>query len=284
GHQKAITAFAISEDKKTLFTGSYDGRVMSWDEDSGIATPLNEASHGNQVMQMVGSGAQLISAGMDDTLRISSRSSLSDVLVISTNTLPKGVSASDDQTIVIATESEIQIIQNGKKMDSLSVGYNATAIAINSQGSVVAIGSQDGKVYVMGLEGTKLSAVHTLVKNRGAISALAFSPEGNLVAAGDSTGKIYVYDVVSGETAIQQWVFHTARVTSISWSPSGQYAVSGSLDTNVYVWSREKPTKKILIANAHALSVSGAVFVDEDRVVSTGADACVKTWKLTHHK
>ncbi|KAG0312127.1 hypothetical protein BGZ99_009710 [Dissophora globulifera] len=284
GHQKAITAFTISEDKKTLFTGSYDGRVMSWDESSGVATPLKEASHSNQVMQMVSSGAQLISAGMDDTVRISSRSAPNDVSVLSTNALPKSVSVSDDQTVVVATENEVQLFQAGKKVDSLPVGYSATAVAINPQGSVVAVGSQDGKVYVMSLQGTRLAVVHTLIKNKGAVSALAFNPEGSLVAAGDSTGKIFVYDVASGETKTQQWVFHTARVTAIGWSPSGQYAVSGSLDTNVYVWSLDKPTKRIAITNAHALSVSGAAFVDEDTVVSTGADACVKTWKVTHHK
>ncbi|KAF9178422.1 hypothetical protein BGZ50_007745 [Haplosporangium sp. Z 11] len=283
GHQKAITALAVSEDKMTLTTGSYDGRVMSWDQASGESTPLEEASHSNQVMQMVTAGAELISVGMDDTLRISSKSAPKDVSVISTNGLPKGVGVSDDQTVVVATENEIQVIQGGKKVDSLAVGYNATAIAINPQGSTVAVGAQDAKVYIMNLNGTKLTAVHTLSKNKGAITALAFNPEGSLLAAGDSAGKIHVFDVASGEAVIQHWVFHTARITSINWSPSGRYAVSGSLDTNIFVWSREKTMKKIAILNAHSLSVSGAAFIDEDTIVSTGADACIKTWKLTHH-
>ncbi|KAF9359343.1 hypothetical protein BGX26_012547 [Mortierella sp. AD094] len=283
GHQKAITALAVSNDKKTLFTGSYDGHVMSWDESSGVATPLKEASHGNQVMQMVSNGAQLISAGMDDTIRISSKSASSDVSVISTNALPKSVSSSDDQTVVVATENEIQIIQGGKKIGSLAVECSATAVAINPQGKVVAIGGQDTKVYIMSLEGNKLTTVHTIVKNKSPISALAFNPEGNLLAAGDNSGKIYVFDVATGETKVHQWVFHTARITSINWSPSGHYAVSGSLDTNIYVWSVEKPTKKIAILNAHALGVSGVAFIDEDKIVATGADACIKTWKLTHH-
>jgi WD40 repeat protein len=142
GHQKAITAFSISEDKKTLFTGSYDGRVMSWDESNGVATPLKEASHSNQVMQMATSGAQLVSAGMDDTIRISNKSTPTDVSVVSTTAWPKGVAVSDDQTVIVATENEIQIVQGGKKVGSLALGYSATAVAINAQGSVVAIGSQ----------------------------------------------------------------------------------------------------------------------------------------------
>ncbi|KAF9113242.1 WD40 repeat-like protein [Mortierella sp. AM989] len=282
-HQKAITAFAVSDDKKTLFTGSYDGRVMSWDEASGEALPLKEASHGNRVMQMTTNGVQLISAGMDDTVRISSKSAQSDVSVISIGALPKSVSSSDDQTVVVATENEIQIIQGGKKVESLTVGYGATVAAISPQGKVVAIGGQDNNVYIMSLEGDKLTAIRTVEKNRSPISALAFNPEGNLLAAGDNSGKIQVIDVASGESKIQEWVFHTARITSINWSPSGLHAVSGSLDTNVYVWSVEKPTKKIAILNAHALSVSGVAFIEEDKIVTTGADACVKTWKLTHH-
>ncbi|KAF9431871.1 WD repeat-containing protein 1 [Entomortierella beljakovae] len=283
GHQKAITAFAVSSDKKTLFSGSYDGRVLSWDEGSGVGTPLKEASHDNQVMQMTTSGAQLISVGMDDTVRVSSESTPGDVSVISTNALPKSVSASDDQTIVVATENEIQIIQGGKKVGSLPVNYSATTAAINPQGNLVAIGNQDAKVHIMKLEGNNLTAVHTLEKNKGGISALAFNPEGTLLAAGDNSGKIFVFDVATGESKINQWVFHSARVTSVSWSSCGQYAVSGSLDTNVYVWSVQTPMKKIAILNAHALSVSGAAFVEENKIVTTGADACVKTWKLTHH-
>jgi len=135
----------------------------------------------------------------------------------------------------------------------------------------------------MSLDGTKLTAVHTLSKNKGAITVLAFNPEGNLLAAGDSAGKVYVYDVGTGEVKIEHWVFHTARVTSLNWSPSGRYAVSGSLDTNVFVWSTEKTMKRIAIPNAHALGVSGTAFLDDETVVSSGTDACVKTWKLTHH-
>lgn len=92
-------------------------------------------------MQLVSSGNEFISAGMDDTLKVTDISS-KNVAIISTSALPRGISTSDDKTIVVATENEIQVIQGGKKVDSLVVGYNATSVAINQQGTIVAIGAQ----------------------------------------------------------------------------------------------------------------------------------------------
>jgi Mor family transcriptional regulator len=125
-----------------LFTGDNEGRVLSWDPNSGVATPLDDAKHSNQVTQVTVGGAQLASVGIDDVLRISNASAAGDVIAIPTNGQPKGVSASDGQTVVVATEKDIQIFQDGKKVDSLGVEYRATAVAINRQGTLVAIGSE----------------------------------------------------------------------------------------------------------------------------------------------
>jgi WD40 repeat protein len=55
------------------------------------------------------------------------------------------------------------------------------------------------------------------------------------------------------------------------------------LDTHIFVWSVEKPTKKIQIKNAHVGSVNSVVFLDETTVASVGQDGTAKTWNITHH-
>ena len=115
------------------------------------------------------------------------------------------------------------------------------------------------------------------------MTAVAFSQDGQYLAAGDSNGKIILYDVASGDVTTAAWAFHTAKIASIAWSPSGKRAVSSSLDTNVYVWNTVKPMKNIAIKNAHAGGVSGAAFLDEDTVVSAGADGCLRSWNVKHH-
>ena len=37
---------------------------------------------------------------------------------------------------------------------------------------------------------------------------------------------------------------HTARVMCIAWSPNSQFLVSGSIDTNVFIWKLAKPNER----------------------------------------
>lgn len=138
-------------------------------------------------------------------------------------------------------------------------------------------------MYLYSTSSLQPHSTPVLDKNRGTISALSFSPDGQYLAAGDSNGKIIVYSMPSGDLKTAGWVFHTAKITSITWSPSSTRAASGSLDTNVYVWNIVKPNRNIPIKGAHAGGVSGVSFLDEDKLVSTGADAAIRTWKITHH-
>lgn len=61
--------------------------------------------------------------------------------------------------------------------------------------------------------------------------------------------------------------------------------VSGSIDTNIYVWNREAPSKKVAIKNAHVDAVNSVSFLntskDELQVVSVGQDAAVHIYSIT---
>ena len=68
GHQKGITALEIASDK-TLFSGSYDGRVFAWADGAGGGSLLSGAGHSNQVSAMSADAGKIISVGMDDSIR-----------------------------------------------------------------------------------------------------------------------------------------------------------------------------------------------------------------------
>jgi WD repeat-containing protein 1 (actin-interacting protein 1) len=121
-----------------------------------------------------------------------------------------------------------------------------------------------------------------LTGSRAHITSLAYSPKGDFLAVGDSTGKIVLY-TVSGDYEVKtsRWSFHVARITSLEFNAVGTHCVSGSLDTNVYVWSTQSVGKYIAIKGASKDGVWGVSWVGEKRIASSGGDAAVKIWDIT---
>ncbi|KAI8884882.1 WD40 repeat-like protein, partial [Backusella circina FSU 941] len=288
GHSKSITALSISEDD-TLFTGSYDGRAYGWkygaEGDHTEAVQISGEGHANQITSISSKNNTLITSGMDDTVRIGSVADIKFSKAVATGSLPKTVSSSDAGMTVVATVEAVQIYDKElKKAAQLeNPGYVPSAAEIDTAGKVVYVGGQDNKVRVYEFNGESLSPAGELTKNLGNITALAIHPELPLIAVGDSVGKIFVYDTETKETKIQNWVFHTSRITSLDWSKCGGYLVSGSIDTNIYVWNREKPFKKVAIKNAHVDAVNSVGFLNNEGslgVVSVGQDAAVRVWDI----
>ncbi|KAG2189707.1 hypothetical protein INT46_004210 [Mucor plumbeus] len=288
GHSKAITALAVSEDN-TLFTGSYDGRVFGWkygaEGDHTTAQRIEGEGHGNQVTGLSFKQNELLSVAMDDTVRQASNYKFSGKIA-TTGSLPSSIAVSENKTTVVATNEKVIVYDDKlEKIGQLeNPGFTPTVADISPDGKTVYVGGQDNKVRVYELSNGSFTEAGELNKNLGNITALAVHPELNLIAVGDSVGKIFVYDTESKTTKIQNWVFHTSRITSFDWSKCGQFLVSGSIDTNVYVWNREKPFKKVAIKNAHVDAVNSVRFLNNSSglsITSVGQDAAVRVWDIT---
>lgn len=283
GHNKTVTALGVASDGdgKALTTGSFDGKVCSWDVATGVGSTVDGQSHSNQVTQFASVAGQTYSVGWDDTLRTiqeSTNTFLGDSVKLGSQ--PKGISASDGR-VVVALDDGIAVYENGRQVGRLSTDYTPGAVA--ASGALVAVGAANNAVQVYRLDGSgALSAVQTLTSSTSAVSALAFSPDGAHLAAGNAAGKIVVYKTGTWEVATDRWSAHTARVLSIAWNRAGTHAASGGLDTNVHVWSLAKPGSRVKAANAHKDGVYGVAWVDGDqKVASTGGDAAVKIWTVT---
>ncbi|KAI0813214.1 WD40-repeat-containing domain protein [Xylaria sp. FL0064] len=278
GHNKSITA--LGGNGNTLWTGSFDGKVCTWDVASGIATVVDGQCHTNQVTGFAPGSGQAYSVGWDDTLR---------VLDVSSNTFageapklsaqPKGV-ASADGRVYVATVAGIEIYVKGQLASKLDIS-DSQPTAIAAHGSFVAVGTNRNAVQLYKVDGSNKFALISEVKNSTAqISALAFSKDGALLAAGNQNGKIYAYKTEGLQIAMDRWSAHTGRVTSIAWNDAGTQAVSGALDTHVYVWSLAKPGARVNVLNAHKDGVNGVAWVGENKIASAGGDAVVKIWNV----
>ncbi len=76
------------------------------------------------------------------------------------------------------------------------------------------------------------------------IRAVAFSPGSKYLAAAGDAGIIAIYDMIHGEYVadLSLNVSNGAWITSIDWSDTGEYLLSGSLDGKVKVWDVARRT------------------------------------------
>ena len=102
-----------------------------------------------------------------------------------------------------------------------------------------------------------------------------------MLAIGDAGRQVELYTRGSWEVKIKgKWVFHTSKISCLSWSPNGAYLVSGSQDESLIVWCCADPMKKLQIPFAHMSGVTGVAWTGEDGLVSTGSDHVIATWKI----
>ncbi|KAJ6140415.1 hypothetical protein N7470_010420 [Penicillium chermesinum] len=284
GHQKSITSLteSVVDNKKTLWTGSFDGRVCSWDVASGIAEEVDGEGHPGSVAGLASTpegAGRIYSVGWDDTIR--SIDAAVKTYTGSTTKLtgqPKGVAAGDSTVLVAAAEA-LEIYQDGTKTGAYKAKFPITTVA--AHGTVAAVGGEDGSIQIGQVSSSSFSSQTDIKASRDQISFLAFSPDTSLLAAGDFRGRILVYKVADGSLVTDRWTAHTARITSIAWNPTGTHVLSGSLDTNIFVWSLANPGDWVEMKNAHKEGVNGVAWVEgSSKFASAGADAAVKVWKV----
>lgn len=307
GHQKNITAACMSYvgDTQgrgpTLWTGSYDGRVCSWDVATGTGSTVQGAGHSNFVSGVTNTedgrgGSSVQTVGWDDTLRSIDPSTSTFTAAASTPTKttgqPVGIATLSGARTIVATTTHLEVYSsNSKKLSDLATKtYYPTALAATS--THVAVGGDDQVLRIYSVaSASSLELTHSEAPFASNPTALSFhSSLPLLLAAGYSNGKIQVFSLPASSASssaltlvTNRWSSHTARVTSIAWNAAGTHAVSGALDTNVFIWSVKSPGRKVKLPNAHKDGVAGVSWAggkDEGMVVTVGGDAAVKTWNV----
>ncbi|KAL9083175.1 MAG: hypothetical protein Q9159_005942 [Coniocarpon cinnabarinum] len=284
GHQKNITAAALTakSGQATIWTGSSEGRVRTWDVASGTASSIDGESPANYVFAITPSHDhnRVYTAAWDDTLRTIDvgASTFTGSGMVKLPGQPKGLAASTSSQIIVATPTSLLAYQDGSQTNSIDLEKNLTPTALAASNDTVVLAADDKKLY---LYTPTLNLQKTVaIPLNAAVSTLAFSPDHSHLAIGTASGGITVLSTSSWEVVTTRWSAHTARVASIAWSPDGKYAVSGSLDTNVFIWSLSNPGRRVKAAQAHKEGVNGVVWIGEGLVGSVGADAAVRLWDV----
>ncbi|KAK4228900.1 meiotic recombination protein rec14 [Podospora fimiseda] len=115
-------------------------------------------------------------------------------------------------------------------------GSFAMSVDLSRDGKFTASGHESGAVYVFNNDAGRM--VYSLSGLAKPVRAVAFSPGCKRLAAAGNAGIIALYDMQHGEH-VGNLTTPNARpawITSLDWSDTGDYILSGSLDGKVKVW------------------------------------------------
>ncbi|XP_073959448.1 actin-interacting protein 1 flr [Choristoneura fumiferana] len=288
GHNKPITCLALHPDKHTVYTASHDGNVTSWNVDTGEGLHILGQGHGNQINAMkAGKDGSLLSCGIDDSLRRAVPKAEGEVptytdVVVPLGSQPRGMDhIIQDDTTIVATVKELQVINGSSKQSALPLDFEPTCVSIDPQSRQVVVGGADNKIRTYKLEVRTLTE-GVVLQHLGQVTDVCFSDDSQYLAASDANRKVILYNTEEYKLAHnKEWGFHTAKVNCVAFSPDSKRVASGSLDTSIIVWSVEQPAKHVTIKNAHPQSqITGLTWLDDETIVSVGQDANTRVWTV----
>jgi WD40 repeat protein len=285
GHNKFITALAYDAQSHSIYSCSYDALIVHWSEETGATQEFKGKGHTNQIVRAFVQGDKLVTAALDDTIRITatgSREYSSESAKLDSPPADIAVGRKDTNLVLAVTAKSIVVLRGGKVAGVTEVKFQPTSIALSIDESKVAVGGKDNIIRLFTLSGDKLTESAQLTGHRGPLTRLAYSPDGQHLASADHNRHIFVWDLSNNSIKVQGWCFHTAAVRDLSWSPDSLYLVSASLDGALYVWSVQNPGKRIFFKDAHPGGSNCALWIDNQTVLSAGQDCCVKTFTVTH--
>lgn len=276
GHNKGITALCVNP----LISGSYDGRIMEWD-----TTPETMYDqHSNLIVAIDNSEPpKFASVSWDDTLKVSG------VTKYQFDGQPKVASSANcDGIVAVVTDKDYLLIissYTGELLHKTQLSEPASAVGLTK--GFVAVGLElSNKIKVF--RSSDLSVSYELATPlRANASYISISPSEKYLAAGDVMGKILLYDLETKEVKTSRWAFHTSKINAISWqtpendNEEEDFVATGSLDTNIFIYSVKRPMKIIKRLNAHKDGVSAVLWENSETLVSSGSDACIKKWSVT---
>jgi WD40 repeat protein len=135
-----------------------------------------------------------------------------------------------------------------------------------------------------------LKKIDSFTRPTTRVLSVSFSPDGKSIVSGSDDEQVRIWSVESGDARTLKghsyWVppwqvpHHDNWVTSVSFSPDGQWIASGSGDSTVKVWSLESG-ECVTTLRDHSLGVTSVSFSPDGKFIASGSeDRTVKVWSV----
>ena len=149
-------------------------------------------------------GENLVTASMDDTVRITSTKSKqysADAIKLDSAPQDVAVAKKDTSLIVAVVLDSVVVIRSGAVVNKHAVKFQPTSVALSVDEKTIAVGGKDNSIHLYTLNGNNLSDGPVLTGHRGALSVVTFSPDGKYLGSSDLNRDIFVWDLASNSVS-----------------------------------------------------------------------------------
>ncbi|MDP9098832.1 MAG: TIR domain-containing protein [Verrucomicrobiota bacterium] len=279
-HGSPIEAMDLSPDGALLATGTDDGRGYLWDLGR-TEKPQSSLPHKAAVLSVVFSpdGSFILTGGADATARIWQTKSGEAVGAA----LPHAATVSqvafrgDGKVFTTATETGVaqlwDMVSRERIGDSMRHEPHISGIEFSRDGKLLVTAGWDGKVRQW--NAASAESVGAVFGTEHEVTCMRLAPDNNAIATGHRNGAVNLWSL-SGK--LLQRMSHKKAITSLAFTRTGQYLVTGSEDYTASVWdvATGRPAGEPI---RHEAPVTAVAFDPaSDRVATAADDGTVRVW------
>lgn len=296
GHSKQIVGLAVVGGK--AYSADYSGVLVQWKLGSGSSDKaFSGKGPASSVCAVAANERFVANVGQDGKIFVTCADKLEfgKPVVIKGGgvaiAVPGGGSATAPAAVVVNETRLVALTPAGDAVASeveFARGESGVSLAVTADGARVAVGmSVSGgagelRFFSVGCGGAGLAADGKMeaLRFQTPPSAVAFSDDGSRLAVGESSRRVRFYNATDGERLDGGGLAHTARVDAIAFEAGGARAASGAMDGSLAVWAVGSDADPAKAQGAHRGGVTGLGWAADGSVVSSGSDACLRSWTV----
>lgn len=282
-----ITSIALTSDGRRLASGLSQGQIILWDtlnrtkevkiprlELNGKVRSVSFDSNNQFLAAAYGEGKKAIVYNISRILNNKQQ-------VEKFETISKLIQNKDYFELIDDT-----LTNTDPKVKTIADKGYVQSILFSPNNKLIVTSGSDKNFKLWSKQSWKLIQTYPLQGSYQGALQLAFSPDSQVLAtalAVNSVGEVKLWDVKdpSNVKPLNTFSGFTANVSSVAFSPNGQYLLAGSLDGTLKVWDWR--TNKIIFQQCgDTAGIRSVVFdpASNDSFISEGSLGAIKFWSI----
>ncbi|KAL4436473.1 hypothetical protein ABPG74_003039 [Tetrahymena malaccensis] len=192
---------------------------------------------------------------------------------------------SDDGKLMISTSNKELILWSlEKNYEQIKIIQDSEieSVAISRDGKYIATGYIDKFYKIWQRKEEEIALIEEVQYEKNQLLSVAFDEKKDIVALGSKIN-CRVYDIQTKLKKMQIIEGHSQRISSVVFSPNGQYLATGSVDSTCKIWKIISNQNFMLfkVLEGHSGEVCSVTFSSDNKYLATSSqDKTVKIWEL----